>query len=67
MNAQTQRILVIFAVVAALGLVLTPDLAYSAKNPQAECIKGQNQGFIGKEQSGEAYEFSKDTCQTLSK
>lgn len=67
MNSQTQRTLVIIMLVAALGLVPTPDLAYSAKNPQAECIKGQNEGFIGKEQKGEAYEHSKDSCQTLSK
>ena len=58
--------------VAAIGImvlvaIITPDFAYSAKSPQAECIKGQNQGFIGNEQSGDAYEFSKDTCQTLSK
>ena len=33
----------------------------------AECIKEQNQGFIGNEQKGDAYEFSKDTCQELSR
>jgi hypothetical protein len=53
--------------VAAIGImvlvaIIAPDFAYSAKNPQAECIKGQNQGFIGNEQKGDAYEFSKDTC-----
>ena len=58
--------------VAAIGImvlfaVMAPDFAYSAKNPQAECIKGQNQGFIGNEQAGDAYEHSKYTCQTLSK
>jgi hypothetical protein len=66
------KAIIFIAVVMALGLVsvvaiITPDFAYSAKNPQAECIKGQNQGFIGNEQKGDAYEFSKDTCQTLSK
>jgi hypothetical protein len=58
--------------VGAMGLMalvaaIAPDVAYSEKSPQAECIKSQNQGFIGKEQSGDAYEHSKDTCQTLSK
>ena len=58
--------------VAAIGLIalatfIAPDFAYSEKNAQAECIKSQNQVFIGKEQSGGAYEASKDTCQTLSK
>jgi hypothetical protein len=53
--------------IMVLFAVMAPDSAYSAKNPQAECIKGQNQGFIGNEPSGDAYEFSKDTCQTLSK
>jgi hypothetical protein len=58
--------------VGAMGLMalvaaIAPDVAYSEKSPQAECIKGQNQGFVGKEQSGDAYQFSKDTCQTLSK
>ena len=43
------------------------NFAFSEKNPQAECIKGQNEGFIGKEQKGDAYEHSKDTCQSLSK
>jgi hypothetical protein len=57
--------------VAAIGImalvaIIAPDFAYSAKNPQAESIKGQNQGFIGNEQAGDAYEHSKDTCQTLS-
>jgi hypothetical protein len=71
-DAQTQRKLTALTmlttvVIMALVAVITPDVAYSDKNPQAECIKGQNQGFIGKEQSGEAYQFSKDTCQTLSK
>ncbi len=60
--------------VGAIGLMalvatiaIAPDVAYSEKSPQAECIKGQNQAFVGKEQSGGAYQFSKDTCQTLSK
>jgi hypothetical protein len=58
--------------VAAIGImalvaIIAPDFAYSAKNPQAECIKSQNQGFIGNEQKGDSYESSKDTCQTLSK
>jgi hypothetical protein len=35
------------------------------KSPQAECINSQNEQFIGKEQSGDAYKFSKDTCQSL--
>jgi hypothetical protein len=54
------KAIIFIAVVMALGLVsvvaiITPDFAYSAKNPQAECIKGQNQGFIGNEQKGDAY------------
>ena len=40
---------------------------FADKNPQAECIKSQNEGFIGNEQKGDAYEHSKDTCQSLSK
>ncbi|MGA8106894.1 MAG: hypothetical protein WB815_09590 [Nitrososphaeraceae archaeon] len=40
---------------------------FADKNSQAECIKGQNEGFIGSEQKGEAYKHSKDTCQELSK
>lgn len=64
---RTALLLVSAIVLTALVLVLASDLAYSEKNPQAECIKGQNEGFIGKEQSGSAYKFSKDTCQTLSK
>ena len=51
----------------ALAAVLTPDFAYSEKNPQAECIKGQNQVFIGNEQKGDAYENAKDSCQILSR
>jgi hypothetical protein len=62
----------IFAILAimAIGTLTAVDLvnfAFAAKNPQAQCINGQNQAFIGKEQSGEAYEFSKDSCQQLSK
>jgi hypothetical protein len=53
--------------VMALVAVIAPEIAYSEKNPQSECIKGQNQIFIGKEQSGGAYQSSKDTCQSLSK
>ena len=62
----------IFAILAimAIGTLTAVDLvnfAFAAKNPQAQCINEQNQAFIGKEQSGGAYEFSKDSCQQLSK
>lgn len=50
--------------IAASDIVLP---VFADKNPQAECIKGQNEAFIGKEQSGDAYKSSKDTCQELSK
>jgi hypothetical protein len=57
-------------VVASALLIAATDIAhptFADKNPQAQCINNQNQGFIGKEQSGTAYKFSKDTCQTLSR
>jgi hypothetical protein len=62
----------IFGILAivAIGTFAVGDLvnfAFAAKNPQAQCINEQNQGFIGKEQSGTAYQFSKDSCQQLSK
>jgi hypothetical protein len=43
----------------------TVHLVFADKNPQAECINSQNEQFIGKEQSGDAYKHSKDTCQSL--
>jgi hypothetical protein len=67
MKTLEASVLVAILGILVLFAVMAPDFAYSAKNPQAECIKGQNQGFIGNEQKGDAYEFSKDTCQTLSK
>lgn len=62
----------IFAIltIMAIGTLTAVDLvnfAFAAKNPQSQCINEQNQLFIGKGQSGEAYEFSKDSCQQLSK
>ena len=58
-------------IVVALGLLISAtNIVYPVfadKNPQAECIKGQNEGFIGNEQKGDAYKHSKDTCQELSK
>lgn len=66
----SKLLLVILAINLGVGSILggnLVDFAYSEKNPQAECINGQNEGFIGKEQKGDAYKFSKDTCQTLSK
>ena len=63
--------LMLLFIVVALGLLISAtNIVYSVfadKNPQAECIKGQNEGFIGSEQKGEAYKHSKDTCQELSK
>ena len=61
--------IVLTALLAASVLGAT-DIVYpvfAEKNPQAECIKGQNEAFIGKEQKGDAYEHSKDACQELSK
>lgn len=52
----------------AIGTLTAVDLvnfAFAAKNPQAQCINEQNQVFIGKEQKGDAYENSKDSCQQL--
>jgi hypothetical protein len=62
----------IFGILAivAIGTFAVVDLvnfAFAAKHPQAQCINEQNQGFIGKEQGGDAYKFSKDSCQQLSK
>ena len=54
-------------VIGTFTLVDLANSAFAAKNPQAQCINEQNQGFIGKEQSGDAYKFSKDSCQQLSK
>jgi hypothetical protein len=48
--------------IAASDIVLP---VFADKNPQAECIKGQNEAFIGKEQSGDAYKSSKDTCHLI--
>jgi hypothetical protein len=61
--------IVLTALLAASVLGAT-DIVYpvfAEKNPQAECIKGQNEGFVGNEQKGDAYKQSKDTCQELSK
>ena len=58
------------ASIAILSLVpfLTPFWAYSEKkNPQVECINGQDDIAIGNEQKGDAYKFNKGTCQQLSK
>jgi hypothetical protein len=52
-------------IIGTFTLVDLVNFAFAAKNPQAQCINEQNQGFIGKEQSGDAYKFSKDTCQQL--
>lgn len=62
----------IFAIltIMAIGALTAVDFvnfAFAAKNPQAQCINEQNQGFIGKEQKGDAYELSKDSCQQLGK
>ena len=61
----------LLAIVVTSGLLIAvTNMAhpvFADKNPQAQCINNQNQGFIGKEQSGDAYKFSKDTCQTLSR
>ena len=54
-----------FVVVVPATNILHP--VFADKNPQAECIKNQNEQFIGNEQKGDAYEHSKDTCQSLSK
>jgi uncharacterized membrane protein YjgN (DUF898 family) len=61
----------IVGMIMLLGFLVVTNLmitaAFADKNTQAVCINQQNQGFIGKEQSGDAYKFSKDTCQTLPK
>ena len=52
--------------IMAIGTLTAVDLvnfAFAAKNLQAQCINEQNQVFIGKEQKGDAYENSKDSCQ----
>jgi hypothetical protein len=62
-------LLVIVAVASGL-LISATDVVhhiFAEKSPQAGCSKGQNEGFVGKEQSGDAYKHSKDACQTLSK
>jgi hypothetical protein len=63
--------LMLLFIVVALGLLISAtnivNPVFADKNPQAECIKGQNEGFIGNEQKGEAYKHSKDACQELSK
>jgi hypothetical protein len=60
-------ILAILMMIGTFALVDSVNFAFAAKNPQAECINGQNQGFIGKEQSGDAYKSNKDVCQQLPK
>jgi hypothetical protein len=62
--------MLLFIIVASGLLISATNIVnpvFADKNPQAECIKGQNEGFIGREQKGEAYKHSKDTCQELSK
>jgi hypothetical protein len=58
-------ILAIIMITGTFTLVDMVNFAFATKNPQALCINEQNQGFIGKEQSGDAYKFSKDICQQL--
>jgi hypothetical protein len=50
-------------IIATFTLVDSVNFAFAAKNPQAECINGQNQIFLGKQQSGDAYKSNKDVCQ----
>ena len=44
------------AIIMTAGLVISTtttnimNFAFADKSPQAECIKKQNQGFVGKEQ-----------------
>ena len=61
----------LFIVVVAAGLTNTrfqySTTCFRRQKSQAECIKRQNEAFISEEQSGDAYKFSKDTCQELSK
>jgi hypothetical protein len=60
----------ILAIMTIMTFTVVVDLvnfAFAAKHPQAQCINGQNQGFIGKEQSGDVYQSNKDVCQQLSK
>jgi hypothetical protein len=49
----------LFILMMAAGLLISASNIVSPvfedKNPQADCIKGQNEAFIGKEQSGDAY------------
>jgi hypothetical protein len=44
----------ILAIMTIMTFTVVVDLvnfAFAAKHPQAQCINGQNQGVIGKEQS----------------
>jgi hypothetical protein len=52
-------------IIGTLTVVDSVNFAFATKNPQAQCINEQNQGFIGKEQSGHAYKSNKDVCQQL--
>jgi len=66
-NFKTRFVTTIIIGVGILLAVNFLQFAHSDKNPQADCIKDQNDLFIGKEQSGTSYKSSKDTCQSLSK
>jgi hypothetical protein len=52
-------------IIGTFTVVDSANFAFAAKNPQAQCINEQNQGFIGKEQSGDVYKSNKDVCQQL--
>jgi hypothetical protein len=52
-------------IIGTFTIVDLVNFAFAAKNPQAQCINEQNQLFIGKEQSGNAYQNNKDVCQQL--
>ena len=57
---------IVAATVLGAAVIMSPQPVIADKNAQAECINEQNKGFVGKEQSGDAYKHSKDTCQGLS-
>jgi hypothetical protein len=52
-------------IIGTFTIVDLVNFAFAAKNPQAQCINEQNELFIGKEQSGNAYKNNKDVCQQL--
>lgn len=65
------NLILIFAVVVAPVLLISTSkivhLSSQTKNLHVVCKTGKNESFKGKEQCGDAYKFSRDTCKELSK